>query len=267
MDSVHPFVSSLGIALGMQAMFFVFAASYKTDKLTDFTYGLTFATLALFWLLADGRPVTMFRLTAAIMVVIWAFRLVSYLTVRIFKTGSDSRYDDKRNNLLKFGQFWLLQGLAVWLITFPIVYALSRDDAPSGLSVISVIGVLIWAAGLLFEACADVQLYRFRFLKDNHGKWIDEGLWHYSRHPNYFGEIMLWWGVFIFAMPVYTSMSAWITVLGPLTITGLLLFGSGVPILEKANDKRWGKDPEYRDYKKATSVVVPLPRKQSKKRS
>ncbi len=255
----NPVALTLLISLAVQAVFFSIAWTWKTDKVTDLSYGLTFIIIALFWMQFDGRLVSGFRFLVTFMVVVWALRLITYLLYRVFKTGRDTRYDEMRNSFTKFGRFWLLQGLSVWLISMPAVYMLSRDLVPR-LSLIPMVGLYIWATGLIIETMADVQLYKFRFKKDNGGKWIDEGLWHYSRHPNYFGEILLWWGVFFAGITIYEGIG-WLTVVGPLTITGLLLFGSGVPILEKSAQKRWGDNSEYQKYKKSTSMLIPFPKK------
>lgn len=255
----NPIVLSLCIALAIQAFFFLFAWKFKTDKVTDLSYGLTFIILALIWLFKDGRLIVSFRLLAAFMVVAWGLRITSYLLRRVLKTGRDKRFDEMRKSFLAFGRFWLLQGLSAWLIMLPVIYMLSRDTV-SKLGAVSIAGLYVWSLGLIIETMADNQLYKFRFKKQTNGKWIDEGIWHYSRHPNYFGEIVVWWGVFLFGVNVYEGLG-WLTILGPLTITGLLLFGSGIPILEKANDKRWGDDQGYQRYKRSTSILIPLPKK------
>lgn len=259
----NPFITSLLIALGIQAVLFVFAFKFKTDKLTDAAYGLTFISIALYWLYNDNWIVSRFRLIVALMVVVWALRLIGYLLIRVIKTGKDSRYDGRRESFRKFAQFWLFQAIAVWLIMLPAVYMLTRNRVPL-LGTVPTIGLYVWSFGLIIETLADKQLYSFRFKKDNKGKWIDEGLWHYSRHPNYFGEILVWLGVFIFGLSTYAGLG-WLVVIGPLTIMGLLMFGSGIPVLEKANDKKWGHDPDYQRYKAATSILVPMPSKGAKK--
>ncbi len=257
----NPFITSLLIAIAVQAVFFVFAFKFKTDKLTDLAYGLTFILIALYWLYNDNWLISRFRFIVAMMVVVWALRLIAYLFFRVLKTGRDSRYDGRRESFVKFAKFWVLQAVAVWLITLPVVYMLTRSRVPVvGLG--PTIGLYIWSIGLLIETVADKQLFTFRFKKDNHGKWIDEGLWHYSRHPNYFGEIVVWIGVFVFGLSTYSGLG-WLVVAGPLTIICLLMFGSGIPILEKANDKKWGNDPNYQGYKATTSILVPLPKRRA----
>ena len=259
----NPFITSLLIALAIQAVMFVFAFKFKTDKVTDLSYGLTFIAIALYWLYNDKWLISRFRLIVSLMVVVWALRLITYLLIRVIKTGKDSRYDGRRESFRKFAQFWFLQAIAVWLITLPVVYMLTRMRVPK-MGTIPTVGLYIWSIGLIIETIADKQLFTFRFKKDNKGKWIDEGLWHYSRHPNYFGEILVWIGVFVFGLSTYTGIG-WLVVLSPLTIMGLLMFGSGIPILEKSNDKKWGHDPAYRHYKAMTSILVPLPPKKVQK--
>lgn len=259
----NPFIVSLLIALGIQAVMFLIAYRFKTDKLTDLSYGLTFISIALYWLYNDKWLISRFRLIVALMVIIWALRLITYLLIRVIKTGKDSRYDGRRESFVKFAKFWFFQAIAVWLIMLPVIYMLTRMRVPK-LGTVPTIGLYIWSIGLILETIADKQLYKFRFKKDNKGKWIDEGLWHYSRHPNYFGEILVWIGVFIFGLSTYAG-AGWLVVIGPLTIMGLLMFGSGIPILEKASDKKWGADPEYQRYKQATSILVPMPPKKVKR--
>ncbi len=262
MTLTDPVFVSLGISLAIQAFFFAFAYGFRTDKVTDFSYGLSFITIAWYWFLRTGDSTTGSRLVLTLMITLWGIRLSSFLLVRVIKTGRDKRFDDKRDSFLAFGKFWLLQGLVVWLVMLPAVYILASGNVPE-LGMVALSGLYMWATGLCIETLADFQLYRFRFLKSKTSKkhpWIDEGLWHYSRHPNYFGEILLWWGVFVYGLSVYQGWG-WLTVIGPLTITLLLLFGSGIPILEKANNRRWGSDKAYQTYKKSTSVLVPLPKR------
>lgn len=258
---MNPILLTLVISMLVQALFFVFAATLKTDKVTDLAYGLTFILIANYWLFRSSDTAGVFEILLAAMITIWGIRLAGYLLVRILKTGRDRRFDDRRDNPLKFARFWLLQGFSIWVIMIPAVYMLTREE-PSSLSFIAYSGIFIWLAGLIIETVADAQLFRFRFKETNTGKWIDKGLWHYSRHPNYFGEMLVWWGIFVYGLGVYQGF-AWLAIVGPLFITFLLLFVSGIPILEKNNDKRWGKDDNYRKYKESTSLVLLLPKNKS----
>ncbi|MBN1168892.1 DUF1295 domain-containing protein, partial [Candidatus Woesebacteria bacterium] len=118
-------------------------------------------------------------------------------------------------------------------------------------------GIMIWILGLIIEAVADQQKFTFKNNPKNKGRWIDTGLWKYSRHPNYFGEMFLWWGVFVFAIPFLNGL-AWITILGPLYISFILIFVSGIPLLEKRYDEKYAVNEDYQNYKKATSLLIPL---------
>jgi len=249
--------------MAIQAFFFLFAASFKTDKVTDLSYGLTFIFIANYWLFRGADTAGLYEIALSAMVTIWGLRIAGYLLFRILKTGTDSRFDDKRNDLVKFGKFWLLQGIAVWVIMIPVVYILTRAETTS-MPLVAVVGAGIWLTGLVIETLADAQLYKFRFVKKKEDKktaWIDEGLWHYSRHPNYFGEMLVWWGLFVYGIGVYEGLG-WLAIVGPLFITLLLRYGSGIPILEKANDKRWGGKKEYQEYKKSTNLVIIGPKSQ-----
>ena len=254
MDLSNPFLITFAMSMSVQVFFFIFAATLKTDKVTDLSYGLTFILIALYWLFRYADTASIFKIVLVSMIVIWGFRIGGYLLFRIIKTGRDKRFDGMRDKPLKFARFWLLQGLSVWVIMLPAVFLLSQQYKLE-IGVWAFMGVSIWLFGLIVETIADVQLYNFRFNKENKGKWIDEGLWYYSRHPNYFGEMLVWWGVFVYGIGFYAGAS-WLTIIGPVFITVLLLFVSGVPLLEKANDKRWGNEKEYMRYKESTNMIV-----------
>lgn len=243
----------LALAIGINIAMFLVAFKRQTDQLTDISYALTFIVLALFGLVAGGGD--FYKILAATLVAVWASRLGGFLLYRIRKTGKDSRFDTMRSNFWAFGKFWLLQGVSVWVIMLAasLVFA-----APAhAISTVSIIGVAVWALGLLIEATADAQKYEFNANPKNKGVWIDKGLWHYSRHPNYLGEMLVWIGFYIFALPLLEGWQVWAAAISPLYIVSLLLFVSGVPILEKQADKRWGKDKKYVDYKRTTGLLIP----------
>ena len=246
---------SLPIALVLNGAFFAIAAVRRTDVVTDLSYSLTFAVLAVV-LLPTGaaEPV---QLVASLLVLVWAVRLGVYLFRRILRMKVDHRFDGMRDEPLRFARFWLLQAVTVAVVMLPVSYLLDRDDPP-GLGAWSVAGGAVWLAGLLIEAVADAQKSAFKAKEANRGRFISSGLWRYSRHPNYFGEILVWWGLFLYVLPALHG-AAYAVVAGPLFITLLLLFVSGIPLLEKGADERYGDDPAYRDYKRRTSILVPLP--------
>lgn len=244
------------ISLGINIFFFVLAYTFKTDKFTDFTYGLTFIVIALY-LLFRNQPFFDYQIAVTVMVTIWGIRLVSYLLVRILRIGKDNRFDEMREDPLKFFRFWFFQGLSVWVIMLPASYLLLLNKDKNVTSYI-IGGIFVWMLGLLVESVADWQKFTFKNDPKNKGKWISSGLWKYSRHPNYFGEIVLWWGIFVVAIPFLSELS-WLTLIGPLYIAFILIFVSGIPPLEKRYDKKYGDDPEYQKYKENTSILIPLP--------
>ncbi len=248
-------VLSFGIALAVNGVFFTVAAARKTDVVTDLSYSLTFL------LLAAVLPVTgaaePIQITAAVLVAIWALRLGAYLFRRILRMKVDHRFDGMRDDPLRFARFWLLQAIAVAVIMLPVTYLLGRSEAP-GFGAWAVVGVAVWLVGLLVEAVADAQKSAFRGREENQGTFIRSGLWRYSRHPNYFGELLVWWGLFLYAVPFLDGV-AYAVVVGPVFITLLLLFVSGIPPLEGSAEEKYGADPSYQDYKRRTSILVPLP--------
>jgi len=252
------FLVALGISIGINAVFFAFAAALRTDKVTDLSYSLSFAVLAAVLLLL-GRSFTALTVTTAVLVVAWAVRLGSYLFGRILKAGVDHRFDGMREHPLRFARFWALQAFMVWLVMLPSIRLFAHGDGGAPF-VASIPGLALWAVGFAIEAVSDIQKAAFRRDPANRGRFIATGLWKYSRHPNYFGEALLWWGLFAAAAPAFRGWD-FLTALGPLGLTLLLLFVSGVPLLEKAADKRFGTDDAYREYKRRTSVFVPLPRR------
>ena len=249
-------LSSLILSLAVQALFFAFAAYLRTDKVTDLSYSLSFIVITAFLLVAE-RAFAPLQLLVALLVLAWAFRLGSYLFARILRMGKDERFDDKRGNFREFLKFWILQAFAVWVIMLPVTVLPSLDGV-ADLGAVSLAGVFLWAIGFVIEAASDAQKAAFKKEPANSGRWIDSGLWRFSRHPNYFGEILQWWGVFVAAAPAFPPL-AFLTVAGPLSISLLILFVSGVPLLEKSADRKYGADPGYQDYKRRTSILVPLP--------
>jgi steroid 5-alpha reductase family enzyme len=248
-------VLSFAIALAVNGAFFAVAATRKTDLVTDLSYSLTFALLAVA-LLFTGAQETV-QLVASLLVVVWAMRLGAYLFRRILRMKVDHRFDEMRDKPLRFAGFWLMQAIAVAVIMLPVTYLLDRGDPPR-LGPWAIAGAALWLAGLVIESIADAQKSAFRAEPENRGRFIASGLWRHSRHPNYFGEILVWWGLFVYTVP-FLGGAACAVVAGPVSITALLLFVSGIPPLERSSDDTYGDDPAYREYKRRTSILVPLP--------
>jgi steroid 5-alpha reductase family enzyme len=243
--------TTLAVSMAVQAIFFAFAASLKTDKVTDLSYSLTFVLLSAGLVWADSR-IAPTALVLSLMVAAWGVRLAGYLLFRILQMGRDKRFDGIRERPLAFAKFWLLQGIAVWAIMLPVTLWFG---APSGWGAEKYVGLLVWLVGLLIESVADAQKFRHKTSAAGRDRWTDVGLWRHARHPNYFGELLCWWGVFVF---VAVDLGAWalLGVVGPLMITVLLLFVSGIPPLEQSAQRRWGTLPEYQEYKRRTRLLI-----------
>ncbi|MDA3850124.1 MAG: DUF1295 domain-containing protein [Spirochaetaceae bacterium] len=255
--SQNPVVASLLISSALNIFFFIFAAVFKTDKVTDFTYSLTFFILAPLMYLTGGYTIRLLPLLITLGIMLWALRLGSYLFYRILKIGKDDRFDERRGNVVEFAKFWILQMIAVWVIMLPSTLFLNGGTNPS-LGIASYIGIGLFIIGLLIEAISDMQKFNFKMKNRDHR--MSQGLWKWSRHPNYLGEILVWWGLFIVVAPSLGDLQ-WIAIIGPTFITLLLLFVSGIPLLEEAADKKYGEKKEYRDYKAKTSLLILWPPK------
>lgn len=249
-------LSSLAIVLIINLLLFWIAYRQQSDKLTDFSYALSFIAVAVSaMILGNSQPVLVI---AVAMVVIWAIRLGVFLVYRIRKTGRDSRFDEMRSDFLAFLKFWVGQAIVAWVLLLPVLFLAGQSGVLTG---ISYIGIVIWLFGLLVEAIADLQKFRFTQEPKNKGKWIDHGLWHYSRHPNYFGEICVWIGMYVTVFSSLNGLEKVIGLISPIVIFITLRFISGVPPLEKSADKKWGDKRDYRAYKKRTNLLIPwLPR-------
>ncbi|CAH0516527.1 unnamed protein product [Peronospora belbahrii] len=179
-------------------------------------------------------------------------------------TGSiteDKRFKEIRENPLQFLGVWNIQGLWVLLTLLPVLLTLSHGTSNSQVSLLDAFGVFLWIVGYVLEVTADYQKMQFRRNKSNMGQFIQGGLWYYSRHPNYCGEIMIWIGVFcvsVHTLPT-TSLQCWAAV-SPMFVAFLLLFVSGVPLLESQAEDRWGKTTAWQEYKAQTSVLLPMPK-------
>ncbi len=239
----------------LQVLFFIYAALRKTDKVTDLSYGLTFIFSSLFALYLGYEYISVYKWVLTSLIVLWGLRISIYLFVRILKTKTDKRFDGIRESITKFGGFWILQAISIFVILLPTTYVLLYEGNTE-LNTFSIIGLFISLFGLTIETIADIQKYIFKNKEENKGKWINTGLWKYSRHPNYLGEILMWIGVFVFTLP-YLNGIALLTIVSPIYISYLLLFVSGIPTLEKSYMKRYEGNEEYAKYVKNTGVLLP----------
>jgi len=248
------FALSVALAFLIQWLAFIPAYLLQTEKFFDLTGSLTYITVTVIAVLlspvVDGRSILLLAL-----VVIWAARLGTFLFRRIQKAGKDDRFDEIKPSFLRFLNTWTLQGL--W-VTFTLAAALAAITTATrkDLALFALVGFLVWAFGFSIEVVADAQKSRFRANPENRGKFINTGLWARSRHPNYFGEIVLWIGVAIIALPVLRGWQ-WVTLISPVFVALLITRVSGVPMLEKKADEKWGGQEDYEAYKKSTPVLIP----------
>lgn len=244
------------LALGINILMFLPAYFLQTDKFTDISYSLTFIIISCVCFF--NSTMSFGSLILFIMVLLWALRLGIYLLYRIRKIGHDARFNAMRKNFIKFFGFWVLQGLTVWIVMVPSILYFQRH---AHLSWLSLVGFLVMSSGLLIESLADWQKSRFYQQAKNTGKWLDSGLWHYSRHPNYFGEILVWLGVYIYTINALNGWYLLYAALSPFYISIMLIFVSGIPLLEKSSDAKFAQDPNYWHYKKNTSCLIPWVKK------
>jgi len=249
---------NLVIALAINTVGFAVAFTFKTDKLTDFSYSLTFVTLIIVSLVRSENINTPNMLMAGL-VTLWGLRLGSYLVMRIHAWGKDRRFDEIRENFVKFLQFWLGQAVVAWVVLITPMIFMWQNQSESW-SLWHFVGLSVFVSALLFEAVADLQLFDF-INRKKAGKtkqqFIDEGLWKYSRHPNYFGEISVWFGAWLYTFSALTPSQKLIGAITPLSIFFIIRFVTGIPKLEKSAEEKWGKLKEYKEYEKRTGLLIP----------
>ncbi len=242
------------VAFAIQIVVFIPSYLARTEKFFDLTGSATFLTVLLVaYLTSNGHTLRDWLLTA--MVGIWAMRLGSFLFERVMRDGHDKRFTEIKQSFPRFLVAWLLQGAWVSFSIAAALAALTATNKPA-LGAIGIIGVLVWLTGFVFEVVADAQKSRFRAKTENKGRFITTGLWSMSRHPNYLGEIVLWIGVAIAALPAMSGLQ-YVTLISPVFIAFLLIRISGIPMLEHAADERWGGQADYEAYKANTGVLVP----------
>lgn len=248
----------LAVSVLLNLSLFIVAFRLQSDKLTDASYALSFIILIVFAALMSGF--SWYVLVGALLICVWALRIGIFLVYRVIKTGKDARFDAFRSSFFRFMRFWLLQAVTAWVLLIPLFFAF-RSELTTNIPFISIVGAVTLLIGVGIEAVADSQKWQFSQVKSNKGKWIGTGIWRYSRHPNYFGEILVWVGVFLYSLPVLSTVEIFVALVSPLLITSLLLFVTGIPLLEKSADKRWGGIQAYKDYKYRTSILIPFPPK------
>ncbi len=232
---------------------FVYALRIKNNSVADIAWGLGFILVAIESLIITGLYLPQ-QILATTLVIIWGTRLSWHIYLRNHNKPEDQRYAQWRKEwgqyvvVRSYLQVFMLQGFILLLIAAPIIFINTADSG--AISFYTILGTLIWITGFIFESVADYQLKQFLSDPANRGKIMRSGLWRYSRHPNYFGETLMWWGIFVITL---SRPYGFLTIISPLTITYLLLYVSGVPLLEsKLKD-----NPDFQQYMRETSVFIP----------
>jgi steroid 5-alpha reductase family enzyme len=244
----------LVVLVYMTGWFFV-ALWRRRNDVADMAWGIGFIVAASAALVVKGT-VTFKAWVVFMLVMVWGVRLAVHIGIRLRKHTEDQRYRKWREDwgahwrIRSFVQVFMLQGGLLYLISLPVIRIILADR--SAWTWLDGIGVMVWIIGFLFEVVGDYQLKGFVKKEANRGKIMQQGLWKYTRHPNYFGEVTLWWGIYLIAL---STPGGWMTIIGPVTISFLILKVSGIPLLEK----EYVNNPEFQEYARRTSAFFPLP--------
>ncbi|TVY94126.1 hypothetical protein LAWI1_G000497 [Lachnellula willkommii] len=265
---------TLLITIGYQLFFFAIAFSLKFDKLTDFAGGTNFVVLAIITLAFSGHHNAR-QIVASLFIMVWGLRLSGFLLFRILKTGKDDRFDDKRDHFFKFLGFWVFQMFWVWTVSLPVTVLNSPNvtqyPQPAFGTGRDIAGVVLFAIGFIMEAFSDIQKYIFKSKKSDKSAICDKGFFAWTRHPNYFGEIIIQFAIYMICVSpaangyvkgqAYKALYA--TIVGPFFLTILLMFVSGLTLQERPGaTKRYEKNnhwEEYSRYLNRTSILIPFP--------
>jgi steroid 5-alpha reductase family enzyme len=268
---------SIALIAGYMTLFFLYALLKGRNDIADVAWGLGFVAIA--WLnfyqfgfydvlIANFQGSVRFQVLVVVLAVtVWGIRLSTHIFIRNKDKEEDYRYKKWRLEwgdavaVRSFFQIFFLQGALMLMIALPVIGVTVFGG--SGFSWLFLLGFLTWLKGMGYEAVADYQLSKFIKNPLNQGKVMTHGIWSLTRHPNYFGEVLVWWGVYLMALPtsLFVFMSTWpiwvVCLIGPITITTLILKVSGVPLTEKRMDSRYAGNAEYEEYKKRTNTFFP----------
>ena len=262
-NGLPSFALAASIGFILHWLIFIPSYIYQTEHYFDLIGSISYVSIVLFTFLAlnnlDIRSVLI-----GLFIMVWAVRLGSFLFNRVKRDGKDNRFTVMKTKFWWFLFTWTLGGLWVF-ITMAAGLAAMTSAKVIPLGWYALIGIVLWLEGFIVEVVADHQKTRFRSKKENRDKFINEGLWSLSRHPNYYGEITLWFGIAFIAFPVLQGWQL-LTLISPIFVYILLTRISGVTMLERRADKKWGDDPEYQLYKETTSSLIPMAKKNKEKK-
>ncbi len=255
MESLYPLLISGLAILGFFFLLWIISIPLKNSSIVDIFWGAGFVIVAwlVFFLTPEGYLPRKIILVS--LVTIWGLRLTIHILLRNWGKPEDFRYQKWREDsgriwwFKSFFQVFLLQGILMWIISTPLVFTL-QSNSGHHLAILDFLAILVWVIGFLFESMGDIQLTRFKKDPSNKGKVLDSGVWHYTRHPNYFGDSAQWWGYYLLAL----TAGGWWTIFSPILMTFMLLRVSGVALLEKTLAVT---KPQYKDYIEATSPFIP----------
>ena len=247
----------LVMAFVIQWIAYIPAFVFKTEKFYDITGSFTYTGTILFALYASGsfQDLKLGNIFIGLAIIIWAIRLGSFLFMRIHKDKKDGRFDSIKTSFSQFFMTWTLQGMWVFICSSAALIAIAN---PSGVPINSVfiLGLFMFIFGFAIEVIADNQKSAFRSIPENKDSFINEGLWARSRHPNYFGEIILWAGITVMGISTFEGMN-YLAIFSPIFSYLLLVYVSGVRLLELRGHKKWGHLKDYQDYQKNTPKLIP----------
>ena len=238
----------------LNGLIFVPASIAQSEKFYDLTGSVTYISTTVLAVYLSG-PIDLRAIVVAILVIIWAMRLGGFLFLRIKRDKKDRRFDKIKINPIRFLLAWTLQGC--WVV-FTAICALSiiTSASPKAWDIFASIGLAIWVIGFVIEVIADRQKKAFKADPENKGRFITTGLWARSQHPNYFGEITLWSGMSIMALPILSDWQ-YLALISPIFVFWLLTQVSGIPMLQKTAQERWGSEQAFKDYQAKTPLLFP----------
>lgn len=251
-------LTTIAVTIGLYVTVgFVVAVLLKRNDLADIMWGPGIALVAWSAIGFDFMAASLLSQVVTVLISVWALRLGVRIFLKNRKKGEDPRYQRWRDAWggwfypRSFLQVFVLQGTLMMVVGYSAIHAAMYEPVLA-LALWIYVGVVVWAIGFAFEVVGDWQLDRFLANPDNKKRLMKYGLWRYSRHPNYFGEVTMWWGIWIIVSPAYLSALALVS---PLTITALILFVSGIPLLEASLKKH----PEFAEYARTTNAFIPWP--------